>query len=53
MSHHQKRWEAWVSINNKNHYLGVFDNEIKAAQAYNNFAQKIRGEFAKLNEIKE
>lgn len=42
---------ASISVNNKPKYLGSFPDERSAAIAFNNAAIKIRGEFAKLNEI--
>jgi hypothetical protein len=45
------KWMARVSLNSKGIYLGYFDDEIDAAKAYNEAAQKHYGEFAKLNVI--
>ena len=47
-----KKWQAQIK-GNKKHYLGCFDNEIKAAEAYNRKASELFGEFANLNIINE
>ena len=44
------KWIAYVSINNKQIYLGRFVSELEAARAYNNAALIYYREFAKLNE---
>lgn len=46
-----KKWYAQIRFDNKKHYLGSFDCEIEAAEAYNNAAKEHHGEFATLNEI--
>lgn len=48
-----KKWTAIVSQCYKCHYLGLFQNEIDAALAYNEKAQELFGEFACLNVIPE
>lgn len=45
------RWRAIISVNNKRKHVGVFDNEIDAAIAYNIAAKAYHGEFASLNVI--
>lgn len=44
-----KRWRANITVSGKYIYLGRFNDEIEAAQAYNNAALKYQGEFARLN----
>lgn len=43
------RWTASIKKNGKTLVLGTFRSEIKAAQAYDEAAKNIFGEFAKLN----
>lgn len=45
------RWQAQAMLNYKHIYLGQFDDEVKAAKAYNEFAEEHYGEFARLNVI--
>ena len=46
-----KNWNAYISIRKKKIYLGVFNNSVDAAKAYNKAALKYHGEFARLNKI--
>jgi hypothetical protein len=45
------KWCAQLTYNKKVIYLGLFENEINAAIAYNNAALIYYGEFAVLNEL--
>jgi len=44
-----KRWRARIQINGKSIYLGVYKDEVEAAQAYDEGAKKYHGEFAVVN----
>ena len=46
-----KKWQAQAKLNYEYIYIGLFNTEKEAAQAYNEFAKKNHGEFACLNEI--
>jgi len=45
------KWMARVSVNGKYISLGLYDDILDAARAYNEAALKYHGEFARLNEI--
>ena len=45
------KWQAQITDNYKNKYLGVFLTQEEAAQAYNLAAKELFGEYAKLNVI--
>lgn len=46
-----KKWMSRIVVNYKGIYLGIYNSEIEAAEAYNDAALKHFGEFARLNEI--
>ena len=48
-----KKWQVQITFNKKDIYLGRFEDEKRAALAYNVAAQKYFGEYAYLNKIKE
>jgi len=45
----RKKWAAYVKKDNKQLYLGLFENEIAAAKAYDKKAGELFGKFASLN----
>jgi hypothetical protein len=49
--YNKERYVSYIRHNYKLYYLGVFDNKIDAATAYNDGAKKYHGEFARLNDI--
>lgn len=44
-----RKWHARIKYSLKGIHIGSFDNEIKAAEAYDEAALKYYGEFARLN----
>jgi len=46
-----KKWKAKIHVHRKTHYLGTFDTQEDAAQAYNVACFKFFGEFARPNEL--
>lgn len=47
----RNRWTAQVRLKGKRYYLGTFDDEFKAAQAYNAFIHKHIPEFGYINPL--
>ncbi len=45
----RQKWYASIARDKKYHHLGVFDNEMEAAKAYDAAARHFHGEYAKLN----
>ena len=48
-SRNKCKWQAGISIDNKQKHLGYFEDEKEAAAAYDKAAEEHRGEFAVLN----
>ena len=46
-----QKWIAQIEVGGENRYLGTFEDETRAAAAYNKAAAKAFGQFARLNEI--
>jgi hypothetical protein len=44
---------AYITVNGKQHHLGLFDDELEAAMVYNTAAIELHGQFARLNIIPE
>jgi hypothetical protein len=47
----KKPYRAGFKHKGKNYHIGVFENEIDAAEAYNKVALKVIGPYAILNEL--
>lgn len=48
----REKWRATIRANGKRVAIGSYDNEKEAALAYNEYASKYFGEFARLNEFR-
>lgn len=46
-----KRWVAQVGFKGKNCYIGIYATKVEAAEAYNERASLLFGEFALLNDV--
>lgn len=47
----RNKWTARIMSDGENIYIGSFDTKEKAAEAYNKYAAKKHGEFAKFNNL--
>lgn len=47
----RKKWQAGICVNGKYKNLGVYEDEVKAAKAYNKAALELFGEFARINAL--
>jgi len=45
------KFRVGIKVNSKTHYIGIFNTEIEAAEAYNKKALELHGEYARLNVI--
>jgi len=43
------KWQVEIQVERKRTYIGRFTDETEAAKAYDNYARKLHGEFARLN----
>lgn len=50
-SNRRKMWASRIGANLKHKHLGYFDDEEDAARVYNQFAKKLHGEYARLNDV--
>jgi len=48
---HHNKYKAMIRSDGVEHYLGLFNSEREAAQAYNTAAERLHGDFAKLNDL--
>ncbi len=48
---HAKAYKAYIKKNGKQIHLGYFKDQVKAAEAYNEAAANLFGEFASLNQL--
>jgi len=47
----KQAWQAYIRVNYKMRRIGLFDDEVEAARAYNVAALEAFGEFARLNPV--
>jgi hypothetical protein len=45
------KWVAQITVQGKNHFLGTFDDEFRAAQAYNAAVRKYCPDFGYINPL--
>ena len=45
------RWEAYITCRKRRYHIGLFVTAIDAAKAYNKMAEKLNGDFARLNKV--
>ena len=43
------KWEAYIYIKNRKHYLGRFEDEEAAARAHDTYAKRVIGVNARIN----
>lgn len=48
---HKGSWYAQICLNRKFYHLGLFRTDREAAHVYNQFAEQLFGEYARLNEL--
>lgn len=44
-----KKWRVRVGVGGKDHHIGLFDDQLSAALAYDRAAKELQGEYAKTN----
>ena len=49
VSRKNNKWSAYISKDGKKTHIGLYENELEAAEAYNKKAIELYGDFAKLN----
>lgn len=47
----RNKWQAFICVNKKSLYLGLYDDKKEAARAYNNAAAENYGEYARINDV--
>jgi hypothetical protein len=47
----RNKWTSGIRINTKRIYLGLYEDEVVAANAYNHAARRLFGEFSLLNDV--
>lgn len=49
VSRFRRKWQVKVKLNRESHWVGLFDDEVEAAKAYDAAAIRLFGEYARLN----